>query len=61
LAFEIKAAPDVRAEDLRGIRALQRRLGTDRVTGLVLHSGTDGWRIEPGLFAVPIARLWQPS
>jgi predicted AAA+ superfamily ATPase len=61
LAFEVKAAPDVRAEDLRGIRALQRRLGADRVTGLVMHAGMEGWRIDEGVFAVPIARLWTPA
>lgn len=61
LAFEVKAAADVRPEDLRGLRALQRRLGKERVTGVVLHTGQDGWRIAPGLFAVPIARLWTPA
>ena len=61
LAFEVKTAHDVRAEDLRGIRALQRRLGADQVTGLVLHAGTEGWRVEAGVFAVPIARLWTPK
>jgi uncharacterized protein len=61
LAFEIKSAPDVRAEDLRGIRSLQRRVGTDRVTALVLHTGTEGWRVENGIFALPIARLWRPD
>jgi hypothetical protein len=61
LAFEVKAAPDVRAEDLRGIQALARRLGRDQVTGVVLHTGRQGWRIEKGIFAVPIARLWMPA
>ena len=61
LAFEVKAAPDVRSEDLRGVRALQRRLGGDRVTGIVLHAGTEGWRVDDGVFAVPIARLWTPG
>lgn len=60
LAFEVKASPDVRAEDLRGIRALQRRLGPDRVTGLVMYAGTEGWRVDAGVFAVPIARMWTP-
>lgn len=58
IAFEVKAAPDVRAEDLRGMRTLARRLGRDQVTGIVLHTGRHGWRIESNLFAVPIARLW---
>lgn len=38
-----------------------RRLGKDQVTGVVLHAGTDGWRIDEGVFAVPIGRLWTPS
>ena len=61
LAFEVKAAPDVRAEDLRGIKALARRLGRDQVTGVVLHTGRHGWRVEEGIFAVPVARLWTPA
>lgn len=58
VAFEVKAAPDVRGEDLRGIQALARRLGRDQVTGIVLHTGRQGWRVEPNVFAVPIARIW---
>lgn len=58
LAFEVKAAPDVRSEDLRGIHALARRLGDDRVSGVVLHTGNRGWRIDANTVAVPIARLW---
>lgn len=60
LAIEVKAAPDVRAEDLRGIQALSRRLGTDQVTGIVLHTARAGWRAADNVFALPIARLWQP-
>lgn len=40
---------------------LQRRLGADQVTGIVLHAGTEGWRIDDGVYAVPIARLWTPA
>jgi uncharacterized protein len=58
LAFEVKAAPDVRAEDVRGIKALANRLGADQVTGIVLHTGRRGWRIAPNVFAMPVARLW---
>jgi predicted AAA+ superfamily ATPase len=58
LAFEVKSTPDVCAEDLRGIRALQRRVGADQVTGIVLHTGTEGWRVDDGVFTVPIVRLW---
>ena len=58
LAFEVKASPDVRAEDLRGIQALARRLGADQVTGFVLHTGKSGWRLGKNTLAVPIAELW---
>lgn len=60
-AFEVKAAPDVRVEDTRGIRALARRLGRDQVSGVVLHTGRHGWRIDEHTFAVPIARTWTPA
>ncbi len=61
LAFEVKAAPDVRTEDTRGLAALARRLGRDQVTGVVMHTGRHGWRIDAHTFAVPIARLWTPG
>lgn len=61
LAFEVKSAPDVRDEDLRGIEALTRRIGAEQVTGIVLHTGSHGWRLGENAFAVPIARLWQPE
>jgi hypothetical protein len=61
LAIEVKASPDVRAEDLKGIRALQKKLGQDQVTGVVLHTGKSGWRIDAGTIALPIARIWQPA
>ncbi len=58
---EVKAAPDVRTEDTRGLAALARRLGRDQVTGVVMHTGRHGWRIDAHTFAVPIARLWTPG
>lgn len=61
IAFEIKASPDVRAEDLRGIASLSRKLGEDQVTGVVLHTGRSGWRLGPNAFAVPIGRVWTPA
>lgn len=61
VAFEVKAAPDVRPQDTRGLAALARRLGRDQVTGIVLHTGKPGWRIDERTFAVPIARIWTPE
>lgn len=61
VAIEVKSAADVRADDLRGINALSRKLGHDQVTGVVLHTGRSGWRIGKNVLALPIARLWQPD
>ena len=59
VAIEVKASPDVRADDLKGIHALSRKLGDDQVTGVVLHTGRSGWRIGKNVLAVPIGRIWQ--
>jgi len=49
------------AEDLRGTRALARRLGPHEVPGVVLHKGQRGWRIDDRVHAVPIARIRSPG
>jgi predicted AAA+ superfamily ATPase len=39
VGIEVKASSTVRAEDFRGLRHLQQRLGGDFVVGLVLYTG----------------------
>ena len=58
IAFEVKASPNVREEDVRGLQALARRLGEDRCTGVLLHTGRHAFRLA-GVLALPIASLWR--
>jgi hypothetical protein len=59
VAFEVKASPNVTPADARGLRALARRLGPENTTGIVLHTGSHGWRLDARTFAVPIASAWE--
>ena len=58
IAFEVKASPNVREEDARGLQALARRVGEDRCTGVILHTGHHAFRMA-GALALPVASLWQ--
>ncbi|MFN7588082.1 MAG: ATP-binding protein [Planctomycetota bacterium] len=58
IAFEVKASPNVREEDARGLQALARRVGEDRCTGVILHTGKHAFRLG-GALALPVASLWQ--
>lgn len=58
IAFEVKASPNVREEDTRGLQALARRVGEDRCTGVLLHTGQHAFRMA-GALALPVASLWQ--
>nr|BFE65422.1 ATP-binding protein [Dactylosporangium thailandense] len=58
VAIEVKAAETVRAEDFRGLRLLQRRLGDRYRAGFVLYCGTEPLSFGDGLGALPISALW---
>ncbi|MFI5838773.1 ATP-binding protein [Catenuloplanes sp. NPDC051500] len=59
VGIEVKAASTVRAEDFRGLRRLQERLGDDFVTGLVLYTGTTTLPFGERLRAMPVSALWE--
>ena len=58
LGFQVKASPNVREDDARGLLALARRVGKDRCTGVLLHTGRHAFRLA-GVLALPIASLWR--
>lgn len=58
IAFEVKASPNVGAEDARGLQALSRRVGEDQCTCILLHTGRAGFRLDKTTFALPIGELW---
>jgi predicted AAA+ superfamily ATPase len=55
VGVEVKAASTVRAEDFRGLRHLQDRLGDD----FVLYTGRETLPFGDRLRAMPVGALWE--
>src|SRR5262249_40887189 len=60
VGVEVNAAETVRADDFRGLRLLQRRLGTHFRAGYVLYCGAQSPCFGDGLACLPISALWTP-
>lgn len=58
VAVEVKAAETVRADDFRGLKLLQRRVGSRFRAGFVLYCGTESLSFGDGLTCLPISSLW---
>jgi hypothetical protein len=60
VGIEIKAAASVGPSDLRGLRFLAERLGTDFRRGLVLYAGPASIQLgdDPRMLAAPLDALW---
>lgn len=58
VGVEVKAAETVRADDFRGLRRLQRRLGPRFHAGFVLYCGAESLSFGDGLACLPISALW---
>jgi predicted AAA+ superfamily ATPase len=56
--IEIKAAAAVSSDDAKHLRWCRAELGDQFVGGIVLHTGSRVFRLEPGIVAAPIASLW---
>ena len=61
IGLEVKAAGNVRADDFRHLRHLAAKVPDRFQLGLVLHTGTEAWSFGPGLWAVPVDRLWRST
>lgn len=61
VGIEVKAGATVRAEDLSGLRLLERRLGPDLAAGIVLCTAPEPRHLGGRLWILPISALWQPS
>ena len=55
---EVKAAATVTQQDLRGLRALESKLGDDFLCGVVLYAGADARQLTQKLWALPLSALW---
>jgi uncharacterized protein len=59
--IEVKAAATVTQQDLRGLRALEAKLGDDFLCGVVLYGGADVRQLTQRLWALPLSALWAQS
>ncbi|WP_322768260.1 ATP-binding protein [Frankia sp. Cr1] len=59
IGIEVKAAETVRAEDFRGLKLLQRRLGARFHAGFVFYCGAESLSFGAGLVCLPISALWE--
>ena len=59
VGVEVKAGATVRADDLDGLRLLERRLGPDFAAGLVLCTAPEPRHIGGRLWVMPITALWR--
>ncbi|HEY1971358.1 MAG TPA: DUF4143 domain-containing protein [Pseudonocardia sp.] len=58
IGVEVKSAETVHTEDFRGLKLLQRRLGSRFHAGFVLYCGTQQLSFGDGLSCLPISALW---
>ncbi|MCY3776748.1 MAG: ATP-binding protein, partial [Candidatus Aminicenantes bacterium] len=58
IGIEVKNRTRVDRVDGSGLRALGEALGAEWLGGLVVHRGEDLLELEPGLWAVPVHRLF---
>lgn len=61
VGIEVKAGATVRAEDLRGLRLLEARLGDDFAAGVVLCTAPEPVHLGRRLWTMPISALWTPE
>jgi uncharacterized protein len=59
VGIEIKAASTVKAEDFRGLRTLEAKVGADFIAGIVLYTGGHTLPFGPKLRAMPVSALWE--
>ncbi len=58
IGVEVKASTSFNAKQFRGLAALRDRLGDRFIAGIVLNTGTHGYRYADRLFGAPISAVW---
>ncbi len=58
VAVEVKAGATVRADDLRGLRTLEQRMGDDFASGVVLCTAPTPLHLGGRLWVLPMSVLW---
>jgi uncharacterized protein len=58
VGIEVKAGATIRSDDLRGLRLLEQRLGSDFAAGIVLCTAPEPRHLGGRLWIMPISALW---
>ena len=58
IGMEVKAGSRVTANDWRALRMLRKQLGPRFRAGLVMYTGDMPYRLDEGIYAMPIDKLW---
>jgi uncharacterized protein len=61
VGIEVKAGATIRSDDLRGLRLLEQRLGSDFAAGIVLCTAPEPRHLGRQLWIMPISALWHPN
>ncbi|QTX03783.1 ATP-binding protein [Agromyces archimandritae] len=59
IALEVKASTSFSSRHFTGLARLRERLGDRFQAGIVLNSGSQGYRYADRLFGAPISAIWQ--
>jgi len=59
VAIEVKSAISFTARQFSGLTKLRDALGARFVGGIVLNTGTEGYRYADRLYGAPISALWE--
>jgi len=59
VGIEVKTGATVRADDLRGLRLLEQRLGADFAAGIVLCTAPEPRHLGGRLWTLPFSALWR--
>jgi hypothetical protein len=59
VGIEVKATRDIRADHLKGLRALKKSVGAAWKGGVVLYTGQNGMGFGDDIGALPVSALWE--
>lgn len=59
IGIEVKSSTSFSASQFKGLMSLRNHLGHRFVAGIVLNTGTSGYRYSDRLYGAPVSALWE--
>ena len=59
IGIEVKSGARVAQDDWKGLRTFSEQVGSRFRAGLVLYTGDMPYRLDDGIYAIPIDKLWE--